>query len=194
MSGLFLAKKFYMLQKSLRETCLYTELFWFVFSRIRLNTERYSVFLCIQFECGIMQPRIFPNTYTFYAVNNSEFFIFFRIARINGMLNYMHTFLWATLIWKYLQIEQTINFEFSVTEALLANPTIFFSTIGQILDLKVTKFLCIILLIFTIFVRVSRPTFMLYLYDLFLTVIFIFIMINFIISWIQTQMLFCFFF
>ena len=106
----------------------------------------------------------------------------------------MHTFLWATSIWKYLQIEQTTNFEFSATEASLANATIFFSAIGQILDLKVKKFLCIILLIFTIFVRVSRPTFMLYLYDLFLTVIFIFIMINFIISWIQTQMLFCFFF
>ena len=183
-----------MLQKSLPETCFYSELFWFVFSRIRLNTERYSVFLCIQFECGIMQPRIIPNTYTFYAVNNSGFFIFFRIARINGMLNYMHTFLWATSIWKYLQIEQTINFEFSATEVLFANPFIFFSTICQILDLKIKKFLCIILLIFTIFVPVSRRTFMSYLYHLFLIFIFIFIMINSIISWIQTQMFFCFFF
>ena len=157
------------------------------------NLERYSVFLCIQFNCAKMRTRITPSTDTFYAVNNCENF-FFRIARINGMLNYMHTFLWATSIWKYLQIEQTINFEFSATEVLFANPFIFFSTICQILDLKIKKFLCIILLIFTIFVRVSRPTFMLYLYDLFLTVIFIFIMINFIISWIQTQILFCFFF
>ena len=32
------------------------------------NTERYSVSLGIQFECGKMRTRITPNTGTFYAV------------------------------------------------------------------------------------------------------------------------------
>ena len=78
--------------------------------------------------------------------------------------------------------------------SFVRKPIYFFATICQILDLKIKKFLCIILLIFTIFVPVSRRTFMSYLYHLFLIFIFIFIMINSIISWIQTQMFFCFFF
>ena len=38
------------------------------FPAFRLNTERYSVSLRIQSECGNMRNRITPNTDTFYAV------------------------------------------------------------------------------------------------------------------------------
>ena len=34
----------------------------------RVNTERCSVFLCIQSECGKIRTRTTPNTDTFYAV------------------------------------------------------------------------------------------------------------------------------
>ena len=39
-----------------------------------LNTERYSVSLCIQSKCGKIQTRIAPNTDTFYAVSNYDIF------------------------------------------------------------------------------------------------------------------------
>ena len=48
---------------SLREKCLYSELFWSAFSRVP-----FSLSLRIQSECGKMQTRITPNTDTFYAV------------------------------------------------------------------------------------------------------------------------------
>ena len=38
------------------------------FPAFGLNTERYSVSLCIQSECGKMQTRKTPDTDTFYAV------------------------------------------------------------------------------------------------------------------------------
>ena len=38
------------------------------FPAFRLNTEKYSVSLCIQSKCGKMRTRIIPNTDTFYAV------------------------------------------------------------------------------------------------------------------------------
>ena len=38
------------------------------FSAFGLNTEKYSVSLRIQSECGKMRTRITPNTDTFYAV------------------------------------------------------------------------------------------------------------------------------
>ena len=39
------------------------------FPAFRLNTERYSVSLRIQFECGKMQTKITPNTGTFDTVS-----------------------------------------------------------------------------------------------------------------------------
>ena len=41
------------------------------FSAFELNTERYSVSLRIQSECGKIRTRITPNTDTFYAVKCS---------------------------------------------------------------------------------------------------------------------------
>ena len=38
------------------------------FPAFGLNTERYSISLCIQSECGKMRTRITPNTDTFHAV------------------------------------------------------------------------------------------------------------------------------
>ena len=38
------------------------------FPAFGLNTERYSVSLCIQSECGKIRARITPNTDTFFAV------------------------------------------------------------------------------------------------------------------------------
>ena len=42
------------------------------FPAFGLNTERYSVSLRIQSECGTIRTRITPNTDTFYAVINFE--------------------------------------------------------------------------------------------------------------------------
>ena len=41
------------------------------FPAFKLNTERYSVSLRIQFECGKIRTRKTPNTGTFYAVQSS---------------------------------------------------------------------------------------------------------------------------
>ena len=41
------------------------------FPAFGLNTERYSLSLCIQSECGKMQTRITPNADTFHAVRNA---------------------------------------------------------------------------------------------------------------------------
>ena len=38
------------------------------FPAFRLNTERYSVSLCIQYKCGKMRTRITPSMDNFYAV------------------------------------------------------------------------------------------------------------------------------
>ena len=43
------------------------------FPEFGLNTERYSVFLCIQSECGKMRTRKTPNTDTFHAVGLAPF-------------------------------------------------------------------------------------------------------------------------
>ena len=42
------------------------------FSAFGLNTERYSVSLCIQSECGKMWTRTTPNTNTFYGVKCNQ--------------------------------------------------------------------------------------------------------------------------
>ena len=53
---------------ALREKCLYSELFWSVFSRIRTEYGEILVCLRIQSECGKIRTRITPNTDTFYEV------------------------------------------------------------------------------------------------------------------------------
>ena len=50
---------------SLREKCLYSELFLSAFSRI---WTEYGEIQSIQSECGKIRTRITPNTDTFYAV------------------------------------------------------------------------------------------------------------------------------
>ena len=49
--------------------CLYSEFSGSYFPAFGLKTERYSVSLCIQSECGKILTRITPNTDTFYAVS-----------------------------------------------------------------------------------------------------------------------------
>ena len=51
----------------LRDKCPYSEFFCSVFSRIRLNTKRYTPYLSVP-ECGKIWIRKSPNTDTFYAV------------------------------------------------------------------------------------------------------------------------------
>ena len=52
----------------LRKKCLYSELFWSVFSRIRTDYGEIWISLRIQSECGKISSRITPNTDSFYAV------------------------------------------------------------------------------------------------------------------------------
>ena len=52
----------------LYEKCPYFEFFWSVFSRIRLNTERYGVPLLIQSKCEKIRTRKTPNTDTIHTV------------------------------------------------------------------------------------------------------------------------------
>ena len=61
---------------ALREKCAYSELFWspffLHFPTFGLNTDRYSVSLRIQFECGKIRTRITSTMDTFYAVELSR--------------------------------------------------------------------------------------------------------------------------
>ena len=57
---------------ALREKCLYLELFWFIFSCIWTEYERYYVSLGIQSKCGKIRTRIIRNMDTFYAVLDSR--------------------------------------------------------------------------------------------------------------------------
>ena len=56
------------------------------FPAFELNTERHSVSLRIQSECGKMRPRITPNTDTFYAVRRLHSYKTLKYYIIN--LNY----------------------------------------------------------------------------------------------------------
>ena len=56
---------------ALRQKCCYWKFLWTVFSRMRLNAERYGVYFRIQSECGEMRTRKSPNADTFQAVQNS---------------------------------------------------------------------------------------------------------------------------
>ena len=47
---------------TLREECPYSELFWSVFSRIRIEYGEIQISLRIQSECGKIRTRISPNT------------------------------------------------------------------------------------------------------------------------------------
>ena len=53
----------------LREKCLYSEFFWFVFSRIRAEDGEILSSPRIQSECGKIWIRKTPNTDTFHAVS-----------------------------------------------------------------------------------------------------------------------------
>ena len=65
------------------------------FLAFRINTERYSVSLRIQSECGKMRTRITPNTDTFYAVKMRRINISATthdvIPRCRGIINEGHT-------------------------------------------------------------------------------------------------------
>ena len=63
---------------SLRKKCPYSEFFGPHFPAFGLNTERYSVSLRIQSECGKIPTRITSNTGTFYAVISFSFYFFSR--------------------------------------------------------------------------------------------------------------------
>ena len=53
---------------ALRETCLYSELFWSAFSRIRTEYGEMRISLRLHTQCEKMWTRITPNTDTCYAV------------------------------------------------------------------------------------------------------------------------------
>ena len=71
--------------EALHKKCLYTKLFWSVFSHIRtecgeillfgLNMERYSVSLRVQSECGKMWTRVTPNPDSLNEVSVSVFLL-----------------------------------------------------------------------------------------------------------------------
>ena len=64
----------FFLEIALRKKCSYSELFWSAFSVLGLNTEKYSVSLRVQSECGKIRTRVTPNTGTFYTLLLSNFF------------------------------------------------------------------------------------------------------------------------
>ena len=62
-----IASSFYRKKNSLREKCLYSEVFWSAFSLIQTEYERHSISLRIQSECAKMWTRVTPNTDFFNA-------------------------------------------------------------------------------------------------------------------------------
>ena len=57
---------------TLRENCPYLEFFWTFFREFRLNTEKYSVSLCIQSKCEKTRTNETPSTETFHAALASK--------------------------------------------------------------------------------------------------------------------------
>ena len=94
---------------TLRKKCPYLELFWSAFfphfPAFGLNTERYSVSLRIQSECGKMRTRITLNTGTFYTVilfekmvlNIAFFKDFLHIILLTDLLMIFWGFPWKHL-------------------------------------------------------------------------------------------------
>ena len=86
---------------SLRENCPYSKYSGPHFHAFGLNTERYSVSLCIQSECGKMRTRITPNTDTFHAVTQPILTMFSNVSNL--------CIIWPTRSWeKYLQQSKEI--------------------------------------------------------------------------------------
>ena len=90
------------LSESLLKKSSHSELFWSAFfshfPAFGLNTERYSVSLRIQSECGKMRekcgPEQIPNTDTFYAVNHVKLCAsLFLLASNHHDRFYKHNFL-----------------------------------------------------------------------------------------------------
>ena len=71
------------------------------FSAFGLNTQRYSVSLCFQFECGKIQTRKSPNTGTFQAVKNREI--------DSNLLNYTASVLTDTLLFGKTSFDTSAN-------------------------------------------------------------------------------------
>ena len=71
------------------------------FSAFGLNTQRYSVSLCFQFECGKIQTRKSPNTGTFQEVKNREI--------DSNLLNYTASDLTHTLLFGKTSFDTSTN-------------------------------------------------------------------------------------
>ena len=76
------------------EKCLYSELFWSVFSALGLNMENYRVNLHIQSECGKIWTRKTSNTDTSHAVCSlgfkivaCQFQLFFFVFVLYSLFN-----------------------------------------------------------------------------------------------------------
>ena len=65
---------YYSRELSLRKKCLYSELFWSAFSRIR--TEYGEISLRIQSECRKIRTRTTPNLDTLYALYQSNKYLY----------------------------------------------------------------------------------------------------------------------
>ena len=86
---------------SLRKKCLYSELFWSVFSRI--PTEYGEALRISQSECGKMRTRITPNTENLYAV-------FFKGKRVYfNVIVSKNTQTGVKKIWRHLFREQNMR-------------------------------------------------------------------------------------
>ena len=77
---------------SLRKKCLYSELFWSAFSRIRTEYGETPVSLRIQIKGGKMWTRITPNTGTFYALLKNFPQEFSRVL-LSMLSRYIYVFL-----------------------------------------------------------------------------------------------------
>ena len=63
------------------------------FYAFELNTERYSVSLCIQSKCGKIRTRKTPKTATFHAVSGTSFLGSFTWSELVSLSN------WASITW-----------------------------------------------------------------------------------------------
>ena len=84
--------------------CLYSELFWSVFSALGLNMENYRINLHIQSECGKVWTRKTSNTDTFHAVCS----LGFKIVACQSQLLFFFYFLFNVDL-QYLQYYKVSN-------------------------------------------------------------------------------------
>ena len=106
------------------------------FPAFGLNTERYSVFLRIQSDCGKIRTRITPNTDTFYSVLVVTTSVLLTLTGLGGQFDLPP---WIFKIWIFFWEDRALVFcDFIIVRQICPEN---FVKIPQVIR-KIWRFLC----------------------------------------------------